>query len=740
MGNFKRTKGRVAALVLGAFAAGALPGGPGGCSAIASPSGSYAYPVQGRITRHFEEPAGPYGPGHRGVDFDDPPGTPVKASNGGKVIFAGPVADDGLFVTIQHSDGLKTTYSFLAELKVAAGDQVERNQEIALSGAGHPGGPPSLHFGVKRGDRYIDPELVLGNDYNDISNALALTPTDQQPAGNGNFAAGPQADFQTDGGSGGGPAYPGGARGPQPGGPTGGGPRPNGATVGHPPATVANTAQSNGNSGRPYQAQQFTDGSYWNGVDPNGGAWDGLSPNDAPGQHQFRPQPGGRTTTPTRAPGAAGRARPRSSSPAWMAPFKFFNRGAQQFGRAISPSYRKMPGYWDRFRMWAGKKADAAGAFLDPALHKGVDDPLSTFGFGMLSGGFHEISCLLKGGAPPPDLPTTEQLDRHQAKPPPPPNDHILLAIAGIGSSSQEKQGKVTSDSSLYDMDWRTLGYKPGQVYHFSYKGIRNHPGPGPYAIHDAYTEKDTYKAIRDSAAQLSKQIRQIHSREPQKQIDLIAHSQGGIVAEYFVENLYRPAATNSAAVGHLITIESPHQGADLARTHILFSETATGRLVHPLVQQPLSKFIGAPASNAPSVGELQESSQFVRNLKRAYDPKKVDTTTIGGTFDPVVTAQHTRLPSTRHYTTKMDPAFNPLNYHGETTHSRATKGFVYNALAGHPSRCTAMRDAFAEYGPGNWIAIAEDGALEGSNLLFKAQDSTSGVGDQPIRNVRLQR
>src|SRR6266511_309497 len=86
-------------------------------SATAHP---YLRPVRGAILRHFEPPPTPYAAGHRGIDMAAPVGTPVLASNDGVVAFAGPVAGS-LFVSIDHADGLRTTYSFLSAVVVKKG-------------------------------------------------------------------------------------------------------------------------------------------------------------------------------------------------------------------------------------------------------------------------------------------------------------------------------------------------------------------------------------------------------------------------------------------------------------------------------------------------------------------------------------------------------------------------------------------------------------------------------------------
>lgn len=98
----------------------------------------------------------------------------MRASGAGTVTFAGRVANDGLFVTIEHQGGISTTYSYLSEIDVSKGDRVSQGQAIALSGEGHSGGRPGLHFGAKKNGDYIDPEVLL-SELDDISDLLSLT-------------------------------------------------------------------------------------------------------------------------------------------------------------------------------------------------------------------------------------------------------------------------------------------------------------------------------------------------------------------------------------------------------------------------------------------------------------------------------------------------------------------------------------------------------------------------------------
>ena len=156
-----------------ASGAGAAPPAPGGC-------GVWLPPVDGPVARSFQAPAFAYGPGHRGIDFAVPPGTPVRTSGDGVVAFAGSVADS-LHVVVAHDGNLRTTYAFLAGISVRAGDRVVRGQVVGAAGSSGPeheaGG---LHFGVRLGDRYLDPQRLFG--VCDLTQLVRLIPADEVPA------------------------------------------------------------------------------------------------------------------------------------------------------------------------------------------------------------------------------------------------------------------------------------------------------------------------------------------------------------------------------------------------------------------------------------------------------------------------------------------------------------------------------------------------------------------------------
>ena len=142
-------------------------------AAVESPTLLLAPPVDGVIDRYFDAPSGRYGPGHRGIDYGVPAGTRIRAAAPGRVAWAGSVAGN-LSVTIDHGDGLETTYSILSNIEVSRGMVVDQSRFIGSAGSGHVGEAGSLHFGVKLRDEYVDPLKYLGPA--DVSAAIHLAP------------------------------------------------------------------------------------------------------------------------------------------------------------------------------------------------------------------------------------------------------------------------------------------------------------------------------------------------------------------------------------------------------------------------------------------------------------------------------------------------------------------------------------------------------------------------------------
>lgn len=133
--------------------------------------GAFGWPATGRTSAGFHD--APYlahfGIPHEGIDIVVPHGSPVFAAADGIVYLVRRGGATGYtYVLIGHRDGYATLYGHLSDVSVSAGDEVDKGQQIGLSGA-TPGtdgaGPmttgPHLHFEVIVRGEHVDPRGVL---------------------------------------------------------------------------------------------------------------------------------------------------------------------------------------------------------------------------------------------------------------------------------------------------------------------------------------------------------------------------------------------------------------------------------------------------------------------------------------------------------------------------------------------------------------------------------------------------
>ncbi|GAA2222094.1 hypothetical protein GCM10010429_56520 [Micromonospora olivasterospora] len=139
----------------------AAPGEPVG---PAPPGLRFRWPLDGtpRPARRFDPPPQPWLAGHRGVDLLAAPGARVRAAGAGVVLFAGPVAGRPV-VTVGHGAGLRTTYEPV-RADVRPGERVAAGAPLGQVLPGHAGCPEAacLHWGLRRGEEYLDPLALLG--------------------------------------------------------------------------------------------------------------------------------------------------------------------------------------------------------------------------------------------------------------------------------------------------------------------------------------------------------------------------------------------------------------------------------------------------------------------------------------------------------------------------------------------------------------------------------------------------
>jgi murein DD-endopeptidase MepM/ murein hydrolase activator NlpD len=125
-------------------------------------SSGWLWPVAShQVAVAYDPPNQDWDAGHRGVDLEAETGTAVHSIGPGTVAYVGSIGDIQI-VTVQHAgSGLRSTYQPVEAL-VEAGDHVEAGTLLGLlaSSGGHCAGI-CLHLGLKAGDAYRDPMLLL---------------------------------------------------------------------------------------------------------------------------------------------------------------------------------------------------------------------------------------------------------------------------------------------------------------------------------------------------------------------------------------------------------------------------------------------------------------------------------------------------------------------------------------------------------------------------------------------------
>ena len=94
---------------------------------------------------------------HLGIDLASIARSPVRAANGGKVIYAGSLGIYGDTVLIDHGFGLFSMYSHLSEIQVQKGQMVGKKDVIGRTGSTGLAGGDHLHFGMLVHHMFVNP-------------------------------------------------------------------------------------------------------------------------------------------------------------------------------------------------------------------------------------------------------------------------------------------------------------------------------------------------------------------------------------------------------------------------------------------------------------------------------------------------------------------------------------------------------------------------------------------------------
>ena len=125
----------------------------------ATEKADFRWPARGRVIAGYSGKGG-----NEGINIAVPEGTPIKATEGGTVAYAGnELKGYGNLVLIRHPNGYVSAYAHNGELNVKRGDAVKRGQVVAKSGQSGNVSSPQLHFELRKGSSPVDPTPYLNN-------------------------------------------------------------------------------------------------------------------------------------------------------------------------------------------------------------------------------------------------------------------------------------------------------------------------------------------------------------------------------------------------------------------------------------------------------------------------------------------------------------------------------------------------------------------------------------------------
>ncbi|MBT8212553.1 MAG: putative lipase, partial [Acidimicrobiia bacterium] len=278
---------------------------------------------------------------------------------------------------------------------------------------------------------------------------------------------------------------------------------------------------------------------------------------------------------------------------------------------------------------------------------------------------------------------------------PAPQQDRVLIQVGGLGSHSD--------GASIGSLDPLSLGYRAADVKGFSYRGgcIARPFGidqPGLKLGDNAptpYGPEDTYQNIEVSAAHLADVVEEVAMARPRARIDVAAHSLGGVVARRAVEMLAQRG--RSDLLGVVMTIGSPHAGADLAT---IASAAHGGLDVVDQISPSVAHF-----RDAESVIQLSEVGSNA--IGPAPPPPPGPTVVaVAGSTDLIVPAPTAIWEGAINVLVHVD---NPIAAHSDLPGDAVVHDAFVLARAGAAPACTSLAHALAGAAVSSIVRSAED-------------------------------
>lgn len=289
---------------------------------------------------------------------------------------------------------------------------------------------------------------------------------------------------------------------------------------------------------------------------------------------------------------------------------------------------------------------------------------------------------------------------------PAPTERRIVVEVGGIGSTSES--------AAIARIDTTSLGYDAPDVVRFSYAGGRVPPdrtgsdglggelddpfGAVPTTRYDAVASQAD---VTESGRRLAVLLDDVAQESPGVPIDVIAHSQGGVVSRLALAHAERTGRL-PPEVQNLVTLGSPHQGADIATAIEATRSDPAGAAAVDGARARLGVELDP---SLPAAGQLSEVSPVVDRLATLATPDGIRFTSIAARGDLVVPAGRTDAPGARRSTVSLSG----VSAHDRLPGSAEATREILLAVGGRAPTCRSLHDVLVDVAVSDGIGLAVD-------------------------------
>lgn len=275
-----------------------------------------------------------------------------------------------------------------------------------------------------------------------------------------------------------------------------------------------------------------------------------------------------------------------------------------------------------------------------------------------------------------------------------PAERRVVILVGGLGSTS--------GNAAVDELDVTALGYDDADTYRFSYRGGRvpDEVDRHQNLMENPYDAEDSQAGLASAGDELRALVSDLARLEPGVPIDIVAHSQGGLVARAALHQM--DLASETDTIGVVVTLGTPHLGADLASAAAAVRGDGAAAAAFEAADRVLGTGIDL---GSPSMRQLEIGSDFTDDLAGFGVPDDVSFTSVSARGDLVVAASRTRVAGAANVTIPLIG----VQAHDALASDAATTREIGLAIAGQPPTCESSRDTVLDVLGGDLVARTEE-------------------------------